>query len=81
MRPRHLDHSFAIGTKEVTVGQFRKFLQAHPDLRRDPLALSSQNSTDPERRSRFFGSKGIRLNSSKSPPLTPSRHQLNDRSQ
>jgi hypothetical protein len=48
MRPRHLDHSFAIGTKEVTVGQFRKFLQAHPDLRQDPLALSTQNSTDPD---------------------------------
>jgi formylglycine-generating enzyme required for sulfatase activity len=36
--PQHMvtiPHSFAIGSTEVTVGQFRRFLEANPDAKRD----------------------------------------------
>ena len=30
-----VNRSFAIGTTEVTTGEFRRFLDANPDVRRD----------------------------------------------
>jgi formylglycine-generating enzyme required for sulfatase activity len=48
LRERRLDYSFAVGTKEVTVGQFEEFLRANPQLPKDALAISRQYSTYPD---------------------------------
>jgi serine/threonine protein kinase/formylglycine-generating enzyme required for sulfatase activity len=43
-----IGHSFAIATKEVTVRQFKEFLDANPQVSRDSLRWATRFSPDPD---------------------------------
>jgi formylglycine-generating enzyme required for sulfatase activity len=45
---RRIDRSLAIATKEVTVRQFKQFLDANPEVSKDSLRISQRYSYDPD---------------------------------